>query len=242
MRSTSLISTWSGKLIPSKIIRVWIGWRSIFFIRSSSFLNQYQIYSPQNGKLLQKIRFFALIISFYSFGNDNRKKLDPLEAYIPAVLLSRAQFEDLGNVCKSSVANSLNVILFCGYSCVGWIKMQDSSPCDYLTFRDNSNVFRQYFLFKQNFGYFFCVVGKWIAKLYLVCIFSYSSIIWTEKSLDTKQPNYDMSRFMLRSGPAGSLRLNIRAVSGCNIFTLVTDNFIVLINSATVFKTGGHVK
>ncbi|CAL9156122.1 unnamed protein product [Musa hybrid cultivar] len=58
-----------------------------------------------------------------------RKKLDPLEAYIPAVLLSRAQFEDL------------------------------------------------------------------------------------EKSLDTKQPNYDMSRFMLRSGPAGSLRLNIRAVA-----------------------------
>ncbi|URE34825.1 Nuclear transcription factor Y subunit [Musa troglodytarum] len=38
-----------------------------------------------------------------------RKKLDPLEAYIPAVLLSRAQFEDLGNVCKSFVANSLKV-------------------------------------------------------------------------------------------------------------------------------------
>ncbi|WOL01017.1 hypothetical protein Cni_G09730 [Canna indica] len=58
-----------------------------------------------------------------------RKKLDPLEAYIPAVLLSRAQFEDL------------------------------------------------------------------------------------EKSLDTKQPSYDISRSLLRSGPAASLRINIRAVA-----------------------------
>ncbi|XP_042379311.1 uncharacterized protein LOC122036751 [Zingiber officinale] len=58
-----------------------------------------------------------------------RKKLDPLESYVPAVLLSRAQFEDL------------------------------------------------------------------------------------EKFLDSKQPNYDISRSLLRSGPAASLRINIRAVA-----------------------------
>nr|CAD1838009.1 unnamed protein product [Ananas comosus var. bracteatus] len=58
-----------------------------------------------------------------------RKKLEPLEAYIPAVLLTQAQFEDL------------------------------------------------------------------------------------EKYLDLEQPNYDESRSLLRSGPAASLRVNIRAVA-----------------------------
>lgn len=58
-----------------------------------------------------------------------RKKLDPLEAYVPAVLLTQAQFEDL------------------------------------------------------------------------------------EKTLDLEQPKYDFGRSLLRSGPAASLRVNIRAVA-----------------------------
>ncbi|KAJ3673632.1 hypothetical protein LUZ60_005624 [Juncus effusus] len=58
-----------------------------------------------------------------------RKKLEPLEAYVPAVLLSQDQFKDL------------------------------------------------------------------------------------EKSLEVEEPKYDESRSLLRSGPAGSLRINIRAVA-----------------------------
>ncbi|PKA55616.1 hypothetical protein AXF42_Ash006818 [Apostasia shenzhenica] len=74
-------------------------------------------------------RLRGLLILHTDSAPSPRKKLDPLEAYVPAVLLTEAQFKDL------------------------------------------------------------------------------------EKSLDVEQPNYGISRALLRSGPAASLRVNIRAVA-----------------------------
>ncbi|KAG6467422.1 hypothetical protein ZIOFF_026954 [Zingiber officinale] len=49
--------------------------------------------------------------------------------------------------------------------------------------------------------------------LKLSFLMSNSLFCYTEKFLDSKQPNYDISRSLLRSGPAASLRINIRAVA-----------------------------
>ncbi|KAK6927212.1 hypothetical protein RJ641_005803 [Dillenia turbinata] len=82
-----------------------------------------------------------------------RKKLDPLDSYVPAVLLTRFQIKDLG---------------------------------------------------KLHVGYTVLVLGGYVFITDKVVV---------EKTLELDQPQYATCRSLLRTGPAASLRVNIRAMA-----------------------------
>ncbi|GAU26702.1 hypothetical protein TSUD_314790 [Trifolium subterraneum] len=117
-----------------------------------------------------------------------RKKLEPLETYVPAVILTQFQIKDLGNVGFSLTAAFVMLV-----DIQIFVNLRDFGPFGMYAFILLIHVS------ESSSHYFPCSL--------------FTTRIAVEKTLEGAEPQFALCRSLLRSGPAASLRVNIRAVA-----------------------------